>query len=119
VTFAGFVEDAAPWMARADALVLSSVHEGLPTVLLEALAVGTPVVSTDCPSGPREILADGAVGPLVPVGDEAALADAILATLDEPTPTATLRARAAAYALPTVVDRYETLLADLVDDADG
>jgi hypothetical protein len=65
-----------PWIAGA-ALVLCSDHEGMPNVLVEALACGTPVVATDCPSGPRELLGRDAPDWLVPTGDAAALADAI------------------------------------------
>lgn len=83
VTVAGFQQNPYPWIAGADLLVLCSDHEGLPNVLLEALACGTPAVSTDCPSGPREILA-AYPGCLVPCGDAAALADAISRNLAQP-----------------------------------
>jgi glycosyltransferase involved in cell wall biosynthesis len=114
VRFPGYVDNAYGCMARADAFVLSSVHEGLPTVLLEALAVGTPIVSTDCPSGPREILVDGTYGPLVPVGDADALADAIVDTLATPPASGDLRARAADFATDAVLDRYGAFVEDLV-----
>jgi len=83
----GFVQNPYPYLKRAAVFVLSSRWEGLPTVLVEALALGTPVVSTDCPSGPREILADGKWGRLVPVGDAGKLAEAILETLRQPKTT--------------------------------
>lgn len=86
VSFPGFVDNPFAFLARANVFVLSSEYEGLPTVLIEALAVGTRVVATDCPSGPREILAGGRFGRLVPVGDPAALADSVLSALSEPTP---------------------------------
>ena len=78
----GFAPEPYRFMAHADLLAFTSLWEGLGFVIIEALAVGTPVVATDCPSGPREILQDGKYGLLVPVGDDSALADAILATLD-------------------------------------
>lgn len=81
VSLPGFVDNPYAYMARAGAFVLSSQWEGLPTVLIEALYCGTPVISTDCPSGPREILQGGEHGQLVPVGDEVALAEAIEKTL--------------------------------------
>jgi len=77
VALPGFCANPMAWMGRAAVLVLSSSWEGLPGVLLQAMACGTPVVSTDCPHGPREILEDGAWGALVPVGDAPALAAAI------------------------------------------
>lgn len=84
VALPGYVDDAVSYMAASDVFVLSSVHEGLPTVLIEALGAGVPVVSTDCESGPREILRGGALGRLVPVGDTDALAAAIVAALEQP-----------------------------------
>ena len=81
VDFVGFQENPYPWMARADVFVLSSRWEGLVNVVMEALGLGTPVVSTDCPSGPREILADGRYGILVPMQDPEAMADGLLKTL--------------------------------------
>jgi glycosyltransferase involved in cell wall biosynthesis len=87
VALPGFRDDAMACMAASGLFVLSSAWEGLPTVLIEALAAGTRVVSTDCPSGPREILQDGRLGALVPVGDAAALAEAMLDALERPAAT--------------------------------
>lgn len=81
VSLPGFVYNPYKYMKRAAVFVLSSKWEGLPTVLIEALAIGTPVVSTDCPSGPREILENGRHGTLVPVGRVEELAKAILEIL--------------------------------------
>lgn len=106
VAMPGFVLDPLPWMRRARVVVLSSRWEGLPGVLIEAMACGTPVVATDCPSGPREILEGGRLGPLVPVGDAEALARAICAVLDHPPDAARLRARAADFALDAALPHY-------------
>ena len=78
----GFVENPYKYMKRATVFVLSSQWEGLPTVLVEAMACGCPVVATDCPSGPAELLENGKWGRLVPPGDPEALAKAILDTLE-------------------------------------
>ena len=74
------------------------------------MACGCPVVSTDCPSGPREILQDGAQGPLVPVGDDRAMADAILAALKTPPGREKLKARAGDFSLDHAVDQYLDVL---------
>ncbi len=78
VSLPGFVENPYAFLAHSTVFVLSSRWEGLPTVLVEAMACGIPVISTDCPSGPREILKDGKYGRLIPVGDPSALSSAIL-----------------------------------------
>lgn len=83
VSLPGFVTNPYAYLARARLFVLSSQWEGLPTVLIEALALGVPAVSTDCESGPREILKHGNYGRLSPVGDSSALAKQIEAALDE------------------------------------
>ena len=109
----GFVDNPFAWMARASVFVLSSAWEGLSNALLEALACGCPVVSTDCRSGPREILADGRFGRLVCVGDDAALAQSILETLEAPLPRERLTARAAEFGVDKAVDGYLTVLSSV------
>lgn len=84
VDMPGFDPNPYRYMRQARVFVLSSRYEGLPNVLIQALACGCPVVSTNCPSGPAEILDGGKYGKLVPVGDVEALAEAIVCTLREP-----------------------------------
>lgn len=84
VDLPGYVPDPIPYFARAGVFCLSSRYEGLGNVLIEALAAGAPAVATDCPSGPAEILQHGRIGPLVSVGDAAALAAALESTLANP-----------------------------------
>lgn len=85
------------YVAAADLFVCSSLFEGSSNALIEALALGTPCVSTDCPSGAREILDDGRLGPLVPVDDPVALAEAMRSVLEKPLPAEQLRAGAARF----------------------
>lgn len=110
VKFTGYVDNPFVYMRRASLFVLSSIHEGLPGVLIQAMACGCPVVSTDCPHGPKEILRDGAYGPLVPIKDDAALARAMVATLDSPTPSEILETRARDFEIGHIVDQYAELL---------
>ena len=110
VSFTGFVANPLAYMARAGVFVLSSRWEGLGNVLIEALACGCPVVSTDCPSGPAEILEGGEYGRLVAVGDPAALAAAILATLDDPP----LRQRLVARGMQFTAERAARCYAGLI-----
>ena len=106
----GFQPNPYAYMRRAALFVLSSAWEGSPNVLTEALALGVPSVSTDCPSGPREILEGGRYGPLVPVGDVAALARGMETALREPLPADTLREAASEYDQTLSAARYlETL----------
>jgi glycosyltransferase involved in cell wall biosynthesis len=84
ISMPGFVQNPYPYLVNASLFVLSSQWEGLPTVLVEALYCGTPIVATDCQSGPVEILAGGKYGKLVPVGDQKSLSEAIISMLNSP-----------------------------------
>lgn len=112
VDLPGFQLNPLPYMRRAAAFVLSSTHEALPNALIQAMACGTPVVSTDCPTGPRVIMEGGKCGPLTPVQDPIALATAILDTLENPVPAEVLKASAARYSAQTSIDGYAAVMAD-------
>jgi glycosyltransferase involved in cell wall biosynthesis len=106
VSLPGFVANPYAYMAKASLFVLSSAWEGSPNVLTEALALGVPVASTDCPSGPREILDEGRYGRLVPPADVEALAQAMAATLDDPLEPEFLRQAARAYTVENSCRAY-------------
>lgn len=107
VTITGFQRNPYPWIARAELLVLCSDHEGMPNVLVEALACGTRLASTDCPSGPREILEGELARFLAPCGDAVALAQVMRAALAAPRPTAPRTL--ARFAPEAVLSQYEAL----------
>lgn len=117
VDLPGFTENPHAFMARAAVLALTSRWEGSPNVLIEAMACGTPVVSTDCPSGPHETLEGGRLGKLVPIGDPELLAEAILDTLDDPVSSECLQRRAGEFSVEGSVKSYlEVLLGNGSDD---
>jgi len=110
VAFPGYAKNPFAWMARAGVLAVTSRNEGFCNVIAEALGCGCPVVSTDCPSGPAEILDRGRYGRLVAVGDDVAMAAALEATLDAPRDADRLRARADCFTVDRAIEGYERLL---------
>jgi glycosyltransferase involved in cell wall biosynthesis len=106
VTLAGFCADPTPWYRSADLFVLSSGWEGFGNVIVEAMACGVPVVSTDCPSGPAEILENGRHGQLVPVDDAAALCLAMTRELSQPTDPQQLMSRADDFRIDVIAHQY-------------
>lgn len=109
VSLPGFVENPYSYMSRANAFVLSSRWEGLGNVLIEAMACGCPVIATDCPSGPREILADGKYGFLTPVGDAVELSQSMLKVLESPPSRDVLVNRASYFSVQNSVNQYLSL----------
>lgn len=111
VALPGFVGEVGAWYAHADLLALTSDHEGFGNVIVEALEQGTPVVSTDCEAGPREILAGGRYGRLVPVGDAAAFAAALESALrNDVVDRAALKRRAADFSAARAAAAYLDVL---------
>lgn len=114
VALPGFVHDTRPFLQSARMLVCSSLYEGFGNVIVEALACGTPVISSDCPHGPAEILDHGRHGVLVPPGDPLALADAIWRQLDAHVDQGALQARALDFTIRRCASDYVALAADLL-----
>ena len=117
VDMPGFVENPFQYMARSSVLVSSSIFEGLPGVLIQALACGCPVVSTDCPGGSAEVLANGQYGALVDIGDAGAMARAIMEELDNPTAREILLHRAEDFSVERAAEHYLELLDNVVSKA--
>ncbi len=106
VAMPGFVSDTYPWYRTADLFVLSSRWEGFGNVIVEALECGVPIVSTDCQSGPAEILENGRIGRLVPIQDPAALAASIAESLRNPVDRELLMRRAREFSVSAIADQY-------------
>ncbi|MDH3745758.1 MAG: glycosyltransferase [Acidobacteriota bacterium] len=120
VELAGFDANPFKYMSRATVFALSSIHEGLPGALIQAMACGAAVVSTDCPSGPSEIIENGIDGYLVPIRDDGALASRIVQLLDQPELRRELaagaRLSAERFRVETVVRAYERVLLGEADN---
>lgn len=114
VAFLGFRDNPFAYLARASTFVLSSRHEGFGNVIAEALACGTPVVTTDCESGPAEIVDHGRYGRLVPVGDVAALADALHQSLTATVDKEQLRRRGQSFSVDRAAEAYLALFGKLL-----
>ncbi|MDR3538824.1 MAG: glycosyltransferase [Acetobacteraceae bacterium] len=116
VMFLGFQDNPLPWFRRADAFVLSSRSEGFGNVLVESLWCGTPVIATDCPHGPSEILDGGRFGVLVPPNNPAALAAAMdeTASMRKRFPPTLLKARAAEFTNSACAARYAAVFRSIV-----
>jgi glycosyltransferase involved in cell wall biosynthesis len=110
VQLIGFVENPQAYLRKASLCVLSSAWEGFGNILVESMLAGTPVVSTNCESGPSEILEDGLYGKLIPVGNLQAMAAAILDTLEEPLPEDFLQQRANDFSLENALSQYQKLM---------
>ncbi|MDG5821296.1 glycosyltransferase [Natronococcus sp. A-GB7] len=114
VDFLGYVDNPYAYINESDVFVLSSRHEGFGIVLVEALACGCPIVSTNCESGPSEILADGKYGQLVPVDDEQKMAKAIEQVLKSPSKSDTLSKRASDFSVDNSANQYDKLFQRLL-----
>lgn len=106
----GYVDNPLKYFSRSDVFVLSSYVEGMPNVLVEAMMCGCTPVSTNCPTGPREVLQEGKFGYLVPVGDPGAMAAALVSAIDHRIPDSRLREAVAPFSAPQVLSRHFQVL---------
>ena len=116
VLMPGWVDNPYSIMARANLFVSASNFEGFPRAITEAVICGCPIVSTDCPSGPREILEGGRWGYLTPVNDQEALVTAILESLSKDVDRSALKARGLVYDVDTIIEEYESLFHEVVNE---
>lgn len=116
VALPGFVDNPYAYMAKAAVFALSSKYEGFGNVVAEAMAAGTSIVSTDCPSGPAEILENGNYGTLVAIADPEAMASAIIKTLDHPAQAELLKARSLAFSSDRVIKQYVDIIHQILQD---
>lgn len=114
IKLAGFQKNPISWISKSDVFVLSSQWEGFGNILVEALAAGTTIVSTDCKSGPSEILKDGQLGYLVPVSDAEALSKKIIYALDNPFPKDLLVEAAQEFDENIIMKKYEQLFHSMI-----
>jgi glycosyltransferase involved in cell wall biosynthesis len=118
VSLLGWRDNPFAYMRHADVFVLTSDFEGFPSVLVEAMICGCPVISADCPSGPKEILENGQYGILIPVGDQHAITQALLSLLQNPQRREQLaqlgQQRAATFDMEQIAEQYKTTIRELV-----
>jgi glycosyltransferase involved in cell wall biosynthesis len=110
VDLPGFTDNPYKYMANADVFVNSAKHEGFGNVIIETMATGTPIVATDCPGAPAELLSNGEFGRLVPVGNPEPMAEGINEILEDPTKPALLYDRAEDFSLEAAIEKYSTVL---------
>jgi len=108
----GFTDNPYKYMKCADVFVNSAKHEGFGNVIIETMATGTPIVATDCPGAPAELLGEGEFGHLVPVGDHDSMTGGIKRMLNDPTDASILRKRAEVFSLDSAINKYSSVLFD-------